>query len=167
MKEVKLGQKVQDQVTGLIGIVTGIGYWPNMCRRISVQPPLNKKTGAVPESEDFDEPQLKILEEKPVVAVQPTRDALYEFGQEGYDTYSGFKGKIVSRCIYIHGCARVCLQSQDGSFKDQTRTMWVNELHFKPTGKILKPAKGEKQEEKAKKSSGGPTSFKATTIKNG
>lgn len=62
---IKLGQKVEDTVSGLVGIAVARTEWLNGCIRISVQPKIDKD-GNLPDNRDFDEPQLKIIEENPL-----------------------------------------------------------------------------------------------------
>lgn len=58
--KVKLGDFVQDTVTGFKGTVTCVSLFLNGCTRCGVQPPIGKD-GKIPDSVGFDEPQLKIL----------------------------------------------------------------------------------------------------------
>lgn len=59
MKEILLGQEVKDQVTGFKGIVVSATIFLQGCRRIQVQPKVNKE-GTIPESASFDEPDLEV-----------------------------------------------------------------------------------------------------------
>jgi hypothetical protein len=58
----KLGDKVKDKVTGFKGIVVSAHDYLNGCTRLTVQPKL-KKDGTMPETETFDEPQLKVMQD--------------------------------------------------------------------------------------------------------
>lgn len=58
---VNLGDEVKDKVTGFKGVVTAIYIYLNGCRRINVQPPIDKD-GKHPDCVNFDEPQLEVLE---------------------------------------------------------------------------------------------------------
>lgn len=57
---VKLGDEVKDNVTGFKGIVTSTHSYLNGCRRVNVQPPIDKE-GKYVDSLTFDEPQLKVI----------------------------------------------------------------------------------------------------------
>ena len=54
------GDRVQDKISGVTGIVVGITEWIYGCRRITIQPE-ETKDGSPVESCTFDEPQVKIL----------------------------------------------------------------------------------------------------------
>lgn len=57
---VNLGDKVKDTVSGFIGIVVSEHNYLNGCKRVTVQPAIDKDK-KLPESQTFDEPQLKVL----------------------------------------------------------------------------------------------------------
>lgn len=63
-KKIKLGDVVEDKVTGFKGIVTVVSEYLNGCCRMGVQPRVDKD-GKVPDSIYVDEPQLRHVEEKP------------------------------------------------------------------------------------------------------
>ncbi len=58
----KLGQTVEDTVSGFKGVVIARTEWLNGCTRICVQPRVNEK-GELPDAKDFDEPQLRVMDE--------------------------------------------------------------------------------------------------------
>ena len=60
---VELGQEVKDTVTGFKGIAIATTTFLYGCRRVSVQPKMDKE-GKIPEAQVFDEPQLECLEKK-------------------------------------------------------------------------------------------------------
>jgi len=57
---VTLGDKVQDTISGFKGIAVAKHIYQQGCHRITVQPSVDK-TGKLPESVTFDEPQLEVL----------------------------------------------------------------------------------------------------------
>lgn len=59
-QKIELGDTAQDLVTGFKGMVVAITQYITGCRRISLQPPVDK-SGAVPETQSFDEPMLKVI----------------------------------------------------------------------------------------------------------
>lgn len=61
--KIKLGDLVQDRITGLKGIVIVRSEWLNSCWRVSIVPETLKDDGTSHEMSTFDEPQLKLLEE--------------------------------------------------------------------------------------------------------
>ena len=60
---VKLGDRVRDEVSGFVGVVVSEHNYLNGCRRLSVQPKVDKD-GKLPEIQSFDDPQLKLVEEE-------------------------------------------------------------------------------------------------------
>ena len=65
-KQVQLGDTVQDMVTGLKGVVTGITQWITGCDQAIVQPPL-KKDGEKPETVWMDINRCKVSKVKRIV----------------------------------------------------------------------------------------------------
>lgn len=65
MKEIKLGSKVKDVVSGLEGIVTGKAEYLNGCIQYCVQPKI--KNGAMVDSQWIDISQLEITGEGVIV----------------------------------------------------------------------------------------------------
>ena len=64
--KVTLGDTVKDTVSGFEGVAVSKHLYLNGCARISVQPKYNKKDQKLPDSQTFDEPQLKIMKKKTV-----------------------------------------------------------------------------------------------------
>lgn len=64
--EVKLGQKVRDKVSGFKGIAIGRSIFLNGCARVGVQPKTDKD-GKHVDAVWFDEPQLEVLDKKPIM----------------------------------------------------------------------------------------------------
>lgn len=60
---INLGQEVKDVVSGFKGVAVAKHLYLNGCSRITVQPKIDKD-GKLPESQSFDEPQLKVLSKK-------------------------------------------------------------------------------------------------------
>ena len=59
---VKLGDLVQDEISGFKGIADGITEWLNGCRRIGIIPQQLNKDGNPVERQWFDEDQVKVIE---------------------------------------------------------------------------------------------------------
>jgi hypothetical protein len=62
-KKIKLGDKVEDEITGLVGIAVSKTEFLNGCTQFQVQPQGIDKDGKIKESEFIDEQQLKIVKE--------------------------------------------------------------------------------------------------------
>lgn len=60
-KEIKLGDKVKDTITGFKGIAVARTIWINGCDRIVIQPEGLNKEGATFDVQTFDEPQVEII----------------------------------------------------------------------------------------------------------
>jgi hypothetical protein len=58
-----LGVKVQDRVTGFTGIVDMRAQYLNGCKRYSVTPPVDKKTGEMRDGRWVDEAQLELIDQ--------------------------------------------------------------------------------------------------------
>ena len=60
---VKLGDKARDTVSGFEGVAVSEHIYLNGCRRVSLQPAVDK-SGKLPAIESFDDPQLEIVDDK-------------------------------------------------------------------------------------------------------
>lgn len=60
---VKLGDKARDTVSGFEGVAVSDHNYLNGCRRVSLQPAVDKD-GKLPGIETFDDPQLELVEDK-------------------------------------------------------------------------------------------------------
>lgn len=69
--KLKLGDYVVDSVSGFEGTVTSETRFLNGCRRLGVQPKINKD-GKLPDAVSFDEQQLQIMK-KEAVKNTPTK----------------------------------------------------------------------------------------------
>ena len=65
MKKIKLGSKVRDKVTGLVGIATARTEFLNGCIQYSVQPKAGKDN-KVPEEIGVDSESLEVIQPKKV-----------------------------------------------------------------------------------------------------
>lgn len=65
-KPIQLGDRVKDKVSGFTGIVTGITYWLQGCRRIGLAPQ-EVKDGKILDMVWLDEPQVTIVKRAVVV----------------------------------------------------------------------------------------------------
>jgi hypothetical protein len=60
-ESIKLGDRVRDRITGLVGIAIGVTDWLYGCRRWCVQPE-KTKDGKPAETCYIDEPQLEVVD---------------------------------------------------------------------------------------------------------
>ncbi len=63
-KEVELGDRAKDQITGYVGIVTGVTVWLNGCRRFLLQGPIKKKDKTPDEGWWVDEGQVVVVQKQ-------------------------------------------------------------------------------------------------------
>jgi len=68
--EIKLGSKVKDKITGLVGIAMARTTWLHGCVRISIQPQ-ELKDGKPIELYTIDEPQCEVIEEEKAKSPEP------------------------------------------------------------------------------------------------
>lgn len=61
VKEIKLGQKVKDKVTGFEGIVVHHAHFINGCHQLGIQPDKLNKDGEPIEQGNFDIQQLEVI----------------------------------------------------------------------------------------------------------
>lgn len=83
MKAIELGRRVKDMVTGFEGISVSAHDYLNGCRRISIQPPIDKD-GKVPDIETFDETQLYYVDREPAIQGQNTTGGPEKYTDRGY-----------------------------------------------------------------------------------
>ena len=68
-KEIKLGDKVKDTITGFKGIAVARINWINGCDRITIQPEGLTEKGETFDVETFDEPQIKVITPKKIKTI--------------------------------------------------------------------------------------------------
>ena len=66
MRQINLGDKVRDSVTGFKGIAVARTTWLHGCDRITIQPEGVDKSGKTYETQSFDEPQLILMTAKKI-----------------------------------------------------------------------------------------------------
>ena len=66
MADFKLGDRVQDKITGFKGIVIARTEWLHNCNRYYFQPEELDKDGQAVKPREFDEPDLKLLAKDPL-----------------------------------------------------------------------------------------------------
>jgi hypothetical protein len=163
--EVQMGQKVECLVTGFAGTVVSITQYLYGVRRIGIQP-LVDKDGKIPEGQDVDEPQVKIVDENKVLEAD-SKPLSFDLGQEAEDPITGYKGTIIGYCDFINGCRRVGIQQKYDSknHKEFDSGKWFYEPQIKVIKKEPRP---EVNTSETARRTGGPgmmPSFKANKVK--
>jgi len=64
-KAIKLGDEVEDVITGFSGIAVAKTDWIHGCSRVTIQPPVDKD-GKHPDAISFDEPAVKLVKKEKV-----------------------------------------------------------------------------------------------------
>lgn len=123
--QVRVGQKVKDLVTGIEGVAITRATFISGAPRIGIMPGLDKD-GDPRDSLEFDETQLVILDKRPLVDI-PEPEPLHDFGQEGTDKVTGFKGVIIGRAVFMNGCARVAVQPKVDKDGKTRKLEWFDE----------------------------------------
>lgn len=77
IRKPRLGDKVEDKVTGFEGTVVAKINYLNGCTQCQVQPKVNEK-GEIPKTSWIDEPQLKIVVKDPEGKVPPKGGGMRE-----------------------------------------------------------------------------------------
>jgi hypothetical protein len=135
---IKLGSRVKDNITGLMGYMDHYSEYMHSARRIGITPGL-KPDGTTMDGIAADEANVELVPGVPPIKSMPEPPRVHEFGQEVEDEITGFKGKVTGRAVYINGCARCWVEPRvvKGEMKEG---QWINEGRLKAIGKkISKP----------------------------
>ena len=102
MQPVRLGNIVEDIVTGLRGTATAILTPMTGMKQIAIQPKGNGDS--IPESSFIDEYLIEWREDGVADRLPPVEEPDFHFGQEVRDIASDQVGKITSKITYLNGC---------------------------------------------------------------
>jgi hypothetical protein len=164
MKQVLLGQKVKDVVSGAEGIVVQITQYMYGCPRVGIQAPVGTD-GKIPDTQDIDLPQLDILVHEPVINAAFETSTI-KLGQEVTDPVSGYKGTVIGECQFINGCRRFGVQAKydpKALVKDTLTSIWFNEFQLKVTKDIPKEKTKELETSQKKGGPGMMNAYKNVT----
>ena len=102
MQPVKLGNIVEDVVSGLKGTAVAVLEPMTGMKQIGIQP---KGDGsAIPDSTFIDEYLVEWREDGIAARVPPVAETSFTFGQEVRDIASGQVGQITNKITYLNGC---------------------------------------------------------------
>jgi hypothetical protein len=99
---IKLGNVVEDKVTGLVGMATQLYYRSNGNRLIAVQPKGDGKS--IHDVVFFDDFSLIVLENGIADEVPGIATTNIEIGMEVVEVASGQTGLVTSKTIHLNGC---------------------------------------------------------------
>jgi len=119
---VNMGDEVRDVVTGFQGIAVSITRSLHGCRRIGVQPPVDKD-GKVPDGYSMDEPTCEIVTPGKVkVPTFHAEEITVGLGDEVIDPVTQFTGIVTDQTEFLNGCVRMgvapTVNDKDGKFRD-------------------------------------------------
>lgn len=125
-KDIQLGQKVQDKISGFTGIVATAGKHLTGCERYGVWK-IAEDGESVPrgEQEFFFSEQLEVIEEETEFTDDGQEgyvDHDFELGQFVQERVSDFEGIITVINYRLWNCPSVCIQSPE----DQDESMWTD-----------------------------------------
>lgn len=104
----QLGDKVEDLLSGLVGILGSRSIDLNGMVQLAVHPNVNEKG----EANYVDAVQIKLVEAQVVPFVPVPEDVPDYMGCKVEHVVSGFKGIVTERVEYLNGCVRYCVQGK-------------------------------------------------------
>jgi hypothetical protein len=169
--DIKLGMKVRDPASGLIGIAGHRTELISGTVQFAIQPEGDGKS--VPNSYYVDDFLLEYVDDGISAKCPTPAPADYPLGVELKDTITGFTGIAVERCTYLNGCIHYTLQPEEtkksaiaGLLGETARATHFDYKRLKPTKAGQKAIDKLKPEEKTFKRSptGGPTRMAASSM---
>lgn len=158
-KEVLLGHRAKDVVSGLIGIVVHIAEPMTGMRQFAIQPEGDGST--IPDAYGVDENMLDFVDDGVAGrSILPT-EFKYDFGQEVRDITCGQVGTITNKVKYLNGCVRygVIPKATDNKSPE---TFYTDEARLEIVSEGIK----DKIEKKDGKKPGGPnTSVRSMNVR--
>lgn len=123
MSEIQLGDKVEDKISGYIGVVTTIGYHISGCTRYGL-----RSTERHNESRHFFYgDQLTVLSEEEVDRSDAITDYEYQLGERVLEKISGDSGIVVVVNTHLYNCPTYKV-TEDGKESD-----WFDEVQLEET----------------------------------
>lgn len=148
---IKLGQYVEDKVTGLIGVVEDRATFLYGVDRYCVQPRI-KKDGTIPGSRMVDEPQLKVLIDKPpAMEPYPEPKQTIPLGSKVHDPILDRTGTATGRAVYLNGCSRIYVEPKHKLLAPTHAGWWADEPQL-----VLKKTADQPKTNEPEKTPGGP-----------
>lgn len=132
---IQLGVKARDKVSGYVGVVDHRAKYMHSAARLGLQGQVGADNKP-PDPIMADECQCEVLNPTPVCEAVEAPDPIHVFGQEVRDPYSGFRGIVTARAVYLNGCVRVAVQpkldkKKKGKFLE---AVWFNEERLEVVG---------------------------------
>ena len=154
---VNLGDEVKCRVTGFEGVAMGIGTYLHGCRRVSVQPPVDKD-GKPRDAYDYDEPNLEVITRGKLTPPQVEPEQIeVDLGDEALDPVSKTKGVVIAISHHWNGCKVACLQIGCNKHGEWQEGIWISAARLKLVG-----GQKKKAHKPGKRTTGGPVTPTAT-----
>jgi hypothetical protein len=148
MTAIHLGNKVEDIVTGLTGIVTSYVDRTIMCRRWHVQPHSTK----VEDAAEIDELSLVFIADGIADKAVPPVPNDFQLKEILRDKFSKIQGEATARMVSLNGCVYYMIQEEGVDDKGAPKpAYWINVHHLE---RVSEPP--TVTEEVSKKDTGGP-----------
>ncbi len=108
-EEIKLGDKVRDEITGFEGIAYEVAVYLHGCTQYHIIPPLDDLEN-MREGEWFDEPQLELIQANGRIIEEEDSEII--LGDIVFDEVTFFKGMAVARSINISETVQFAVQKK-------------------------------------------------------
>jgi heat shock protein HspQ len=124
-KDIQLGQKVQDKISGFTGIVTKAGNHLTGCERYGVYPAGEEVSDRRGDEEFFFSDQLEVVEDDTEFRDDGEDGYVsheYELGQRVEDRVTGFEGVVTVINYRLWNCPSIHIQSTS----DADEGLWTD-----------------------------------------
>lgn len=121
-KDIEIGDKVRDEISGFEGVVTLRGDHITGCERIGVHPTENPQRG---QQEFFYEAQLSV-EEKQVIDEEVVTDVEFELGNTVRDEITAFEGVVSVINYQLWNCPQILVQSTESDEGEAAESEWFD-----------------------------------------
>ena len=139
-KEIILGCKAKDKISGIEGIATIKSTHLNGCTRYFIQPPVKKKNDTeVPEGFWIDEEEIIYIDvghSKTKGVLTSVKRLNITLGEKIKDLVTGISGIATSKTEFMNGCVQYAmkLKAKKGDTK-LPKTLWFDEEQLSIVGK--------------------------------
>lgn len=126
---VKLGQKVRDEISGFTGIVNTIGDHITGCTRIGVRPTGDEQTNRRGDEEFFYDAQLTIVDEETDWTEYGDRaltETDFELGERVRDTVTDLEGVVVVINYSLFNCPSLAIHPTNEDAEENPDVEWFD-----------------------------------------
>lgn len=139
MNNVKIGDQVKDEISGVKGIIVAQHDYLYGCHRSRVQP-AGMKDGKPIEQSTFDTAQLKLITAGVVAYTAPVPVA--KLGDKVRDRLTGYEGVATARFEYLFGPPAIGVQPQSLKDGKPAESFTFDEMQLEVVGRkpVVQPA---------------------------